>query len=103
MSDDLFPVPDCLSPRLEWIRRNRILTHDGPDCEPRWLAVHVPSVLEDLDLTREEQADIGLLMAGYCRLLDDAGLLHYASTEDEALSKLAKAHGLKLWNEENPL
>ena len=60
-----------------------------------WLAIHRETALEMLkgyNLTHEQKTDVAWLMAGYCRLLDEAGLIHYGQTEAEAV---AKACGLK--------
>jgi len=60
-----------------------------------WLAIHRETALEMLkgyNLTHEQKSDVFWLMAGYCRLLDEAGLIYYGQTEAEAV---AKACGLK--------
>lgn len=60
-----------------------------------WLAIHRETALEMLkgyNLTHEQKTDVFWLMAGYCRLLDEAGVIHYGQTEGEAI---AKACGLK--------
>jgi len=64
------------------------LTHHAPHCDPEWLAIHRDSALELLDdynLTDEQKNDAGALMAGYCRLIEEAGLVHYGNTEQEAI------------------
>ena len=43
-----------------------------------WLAMSMPECIKALqgyDLTKEEKEDGALLLAGYCRLLDEAGLV----------------------------
>lgn len=64
------------------------LTHHATHCKPEWLAIHRDSainLLEGYDLTDEQKNDAGALMAGYCRLLEEAGLVHYGGTEQEAI------------------
>ena len=44
--------------------------------------------LEGYGLTKEQQTDGVMLMAGYCRLIDEAGLIHFGQTEHEACESL---------------
>ena len=37
-SDLLFPVPEVLSPRLAWIKRNEVLTFHTHEKDDRWFA-----------------------------------------------------------------
>lgn len=63
--------------------------HCEHEPEP-WLAIHRETALEMLkghNLTHEQQTDVGWLMAGYCRLLDEAKLIYYGQTEAEAVAK----------------
>ena len=72
-----------------------VLTYCSPDCDPPWIAIHRESALEllkDYDLTEEQKTDITLLMAGFCNVLDTAGLIFCGRTKAEAT---AKACGLK--------
>jgi hypothetical protein len=65
-------------------------THYSAHCFPPWMAIHRESALELLNgynLTEQEKTDVGHIMAGYCCLLDDAGLIHYGATQDEAVAK----------------
>ena len=72
----------------EWKGLFRIFTHKGPD---DWMALSMDECcwkLEGYGLTKEEQTDGVMLMAGYCRLIDEAGLIHYGETEHEACESL---------------
>lgn len=54
-----------------------IFTHKG-GCSGVWMALSMPECAEALsgyDLTDEEKTDGVALMGGYCRLLDEAGLI----------------------------
>lgn len=65
-------------------------THFAEHCDPPWLAIHretVLKMLKDYELTHEQKTDVFHLMAGYCRLIDEAGLIHYGRTENEAIAK----------------
>lgn len=66
-----------------------IATHYAPHCETPWLAVDMAAaseMLEGYGLTDKEKTNLPELMAGYCRLLDDAGMCHYGDTEEEAIA-----------------
>ena len=73
MSDELFHVKESLSPRLAWMRENKIqtqkITHDSYPPHESW------------------QAWVMFTMAAF------------GDTEDEAIVALAKKLNLKLWNE----
>ena len=72
----------------EWKRLFRIFTHKGPD---DWMALSMDECcwkLEGYGLTKEQQTDGVMLMAGYCRLLDESGLIHFGDTEHEACESL---------------
>lgn len=65
-------------------------THFNDRSDPPWLAIHRESALKLLSgysLTDREKTDVFWLMAGYCRLLEEAGLIHSGQTEAEAVSK----------------
>jgi len=65
------------------------LTHRSGHCKPPWLAIHRDSALEllkDYNLTEAQKTDCAALMAGYCNLLDYAGLLFYGQSEAEAVT-----------------
>ena len=78
---DLFPIEETLSPRLKWMRENRIETYDNSEAwgeEPgTWIATL--AVGNALGLTACHWAT--------------------APTEDEAIVELAKKLNIKLWNE----
>lgn len=72
----------------EWKQEYRIFTHKGPD---DWMALSMDEccdLLKGYDLTAEEQTDGVMLMAGYCRLLDEGGRIHFGQTEHEACESL---------------
>lgn len=72
----------------EWKNGFRIFTHKGPD---DWMALSMDECcwkLEGHRLTKEQQTDGVALMAGYCRLIDEAGLIHFGDTEHEACEAL---------------
>lgn len=80
MTDELFSPPEQLSPRLAWMKKHDVYTElFGDYCE-------------ELDAgTGRWSAWIGLR----------AGCVEFtADTEQDAIDRLAKWHGLKLWNEE---
>lgn len=67
-----------------------VLLHFDAKSYPPWLAIHLESALKVLDgypVTKRQKKDIGYLMSRYGRLLDDAGLLHYGNTKEEAAAK----------------
>lgn len=72
----------------EWKQQHRIFTHKGPD---DWMALSMDECcwkLEGYGLTKEQQTDGVMLMVGYCRLIDEAGLIHFGQTEHEACESL---------------
>ncbi len=59
--------------------------------EPACTAVNMTTAIEKLsgyDLTEEEKTEQPALMAGYCRLIDEAKLVGYGDTEFEAIADL---------------
>jgi hypothetical protein len=94
-SEFLFDVPMQLSPRLaaqklalEKAKAEGVKTHYAPHAEPPWIAVSMVAACEMLDgydLTPEEKTDLPALLAGYCRLIDEADLIGYGHTEIEAI------------------
>lgn len=80
-----------------WMIRNaelRIQTHHAPHCEDApWIAMDMnlaAETLEGYDLTDEEKNQIPAIMAGYCRLLDEADIIGYGKTKDEAMAQAAE-------------
>jgi hypothetical protein len=70
MTDELFQIPETLSPRLRWMREHQVTT--TKEAEPSgdlWTAWVFP---------------------------DTSG---YGATEDDALADLAKKLSIPLWNE----
>lgn len=80
----LFAVPETLSPRLAWMRKHEIRTNfceslkDSPWCA--WLPE------DDFD-------DHGTIYNG------DDDSVGFGLTKDDAVIKLAKKKGIRLWNE----
>lgn len=65
-------------------------THYAEHMPEPWMAIHKDSafkLLKDYNLTELQKADVGYLIAAYCRLLDEAGLIHYGKTESEVILK----------------
>ena len=85
MSDELFPDASVAmdSPRLRWMKKHDVQTHPDEDGYIAWIG--------DLDDAIERR------WGG-----PDAGGYAVAATEDDAILLIAKAHGLRLWNEEEP-
>jgi hypothetical protein len=87
---DLFDMDSLAmdSPRLAAIKAADIQTHHAPHMEvDPWLAIPMErarEILDGYDLTPFEKTSIPDMMAGYCRLLDECGLLFYGDTEREA-------------------
>jgi hypothetical protein len=97
MNDSLFDLETVKqdSPRLAAIKAADIQTHHAPHMSESWLAIPMNlarEVLDEYDLTRIEKTSIPDMMAGYCRLLDDAGIVFQGPTqkdvEDDALAWL---------------
>lgn len=94
-TDLLFDVPEQLSPRLasekqamEKAKAAGVKTHHAPHVEPPWIAVSMidaQKILRGYPLTEEEKTDLSALMAGYCRLIDEADLIGCGNTEIEAI------------------
>ena len=86
--NELFDIPECKSPRLKWIEENGILT--VRDTTGTWHAV----IPKDGDAWL---GAAGLVMKYHATLA--ASRVASGTTEDDALTNLAKAIGLRLWNE----
>jgi hypothetical protein len=72
-----------------------VRTHYAPHMkEAPWIALDMAKavkLLDGYDLTAKEKTDLPAMMAGYCRLIDEAGLLGYGKTELEAKSSIPGA------------
>ena len=91
MSDLLFDVPVCESPRLRWMKNHRVKTHEftnDPSDE---------RTLNHLGFSRWV-AHVGRMPAH-----EDEGVYALGSTEDLALVSLAQGMGWRLWNEETAI
>lgn len=75
------------SPRLAAIKAADIQTHHAPHMdEDPWLAIPMNAareLLDGYDLTEDESGSVSGIMAGYCRLLDEAGMTFTGQTERE--------------------
>jgi hypothetical protein len=78
---NLFDLPETLSPRLEWIRKNGILITDGG---------------KDFQDGDESEFSSNQLYRFYAGIGETVCGGH---TEDQAIVGLAKLMKLKLWNE----
>ena len=88
MIDELFQIPETLSPRLRWMREHQIdivdsgLDHEpGDECEITGNRLFRFWAFQGGKQTKTEIAEAG------------------GDTEDEAIVALAKKLNLKLWNE----
>lgn len=91
MTDALFDMESVRmdSPRLQLIKEHDIQTHHAPHVQDApWLAVPMKAAREVAELhgelTEEESGSVAGIMAGYCRVLEEAGLLFYGKTERDA-------------------
>ena len=76
---DLFNIPECPSPRLQWLEVNGVKFRHHPEMgDKSWVAY-----LDDYD----EAMSYG------------PGMMAYGATQDDALVSLAKFNGWRLWNE----
>ena len=87
MTDELFQIDESLSPRLRWMRENRIelvdsgLDHEpGDECEITGNRLYRYWAFQGGKQTKTEIAEAG------------------GDTEDEAIVALAKKLNLTLWN-----
>lgn len=75
------------SPRLKEIKEHDIQTHYAPHMEEfPWLAIPMNAaraMLKGSGLTENESRSVAEIMAGYCRLLDDAGMTFLGETEHD--------------------
>lgn len=107
MNDELFKVPENLSPRLRWfsdvVRERRIFTHYTEGMG--WLALSMRDACDCLSgysLTQEEKSNGVALMFGYCSLLDEAGLVADCfGLEFDAAMELAIRGNWPLWTDAN--
>lgn len=77
-----------------WKKENGVFTHRANHMEHPWSALafeKAKEVLSGYELSDEEKTYPGSLIAGYCRLLDDSGLLVCAGTELKACRALAES------------
>ena len=88
MTDTLFDLPETPSPRLNWMRENKIevvdsgLDHEpGDECEITGNQIYRFWAFQSGKRTKSEISEAG------------------GDTEDEAIVNLAKKLNLKLWNE----
>lgn len=104
---ELFPVSEVSmdSPRLIWMKAVKrdleIFTHWHADSQ--WMGFSMQKAceaLEGYELTEAQKSDPIDLFSGYCRLLDEAGMVaDNEPSEFDAICFVAQRHGVKLWNE----
>jgi hypothetical protein len=88
-STDLFDLGSVRmdSPRLKEIKEHDIQTHHAPHMEEApWLAIPMKEARELLagyDLTEDEKNNLPAMMAGYCFLLDESGMIFVGDSERE--------------------
>lgn len=93
--ENLFDVPETLSPRLAWLKKHEIKTlhrDDLSDEAGRWEA-YVGEYQFAIDETFADRE------SGFYP--DESPFLAWGETEDDAILELAKNNGWKLWNEES--
>lgn len=88
MNDSLFDMQSVAmdSPRLAAIKAADIQTHHAPHMEDPWIAVPMHAAKELLkgDITKDEPFDtVADMTATFGRILEDAGLIFFGSTERE--------------------
>ena len=73
MTDTLFDLPECKSPRLLWMEKHGIRTYYNKEMKLPWIAIRT----------------------------DNCGIesSRAADTEHNALAEIAVAYNLKLWNQ----
>lgn len=74
------------SPRLAELKNHDIQTHHAPDCNPPWIAVPMKAAVDLLagyKLTEEEKNSLPAIMSGFCRFLDESGMVFDGDSERE--------------------
>lgn len=79
--NQLFDIPESKSPKLLWMEKHGVKTHQSDLSEDPWIAW----------LASNESVD------GLPRNMEKCG---YGNTKDEAITDLAIKNNLKFWNEE---
>jgi len=75
---NLFDLDECLSPRLQWMRKHGIRTYHNPKMSIPWMAIENETEERGASLCRTERGD----------------------SMESALVALARKMGIRLWNEE---
>lgn len=81
MSDQLFDIPACDSPRLAWMKRHFVQTRHDPSA-------------------RHWTKPVWTCWRGNLLEAENYGEVTAGETEDEAITAWAKRNHVKLWNEE---
>ena len=81
---------------LACFQNRRVRTHHNPACDPPWLALDMDAAClmieaEGHQISPKAQQHLADLMADYCVLLEDAGLVAYGKTELEAVHSATAA------------
>ena len=87
MSDTLFDIPACESPRLKWMREHNVSTHFDKDVQP-----------DEEDEFTGETIFPWAAYSGKPELKRQG--VGFGNTEHEAIVELAIRKDWKLWNEE---
>ncbi len=88
-SDTLFDLGSVRmdSPRLREVKKHDIQAHFSPHIDKApWLAIPMKAareILKGYNLTKDEAESVVGIFAGYCRLLDDAGMIFEGDSERE--------------------
>jgi hypothetical protein len=95
MADLLLDVPKSLSPRKAWMQQHGVLTHWFREAEPGQRCMAIIPLLRDIAAGHGKS--VAECMAHSARLYDDAGLIGYGDTLEDALTSLAARYELPTW------
>ena len=91
--NELFQIEETKSPRLKWLDQHGFMTHEADHLdEDPWMAI-IP--MED------HKGNIGEIMAEWCGLYEEMGIIGYGNTEQDAIDDCAAKMKIPLWNEQN--
>lgn len=91
MSETLFEMPVCESPRLKWLREHGVITKNNFNFKP----------------THSDDFRYGYSWCAYVgngeevEIIRAEGCIGYGNTEQDAIVSLAIKRGWKLWNEDD--
>ena len=81
MSDNLFDIPEQLSPKMRWLRKYRVATHHAPHCEVSPWSAWFPS-------------------NDHNGIPNDPDACGYGDSKEGAIVDLARRHGVPTWQDE---